>query len=43
MNNPFTESEEYKYRQYLYDKAREKEQQMREDAMDCFDDGDDDE
>lgn len=38
MHNPFTEAEEYEYRQVMHERAREREQQRREDAMDSLDD-----
>lgn len=44
MRNEFTEGEEAKYREAMWKRAQERERQMREDAMDCFDtaeDGDD--
>lgn len=37
MRNEFTESEEREYYEVLRERQLEKERQMREDAMDCFD------
>ena len=43
MRNEFTESEEREYYEVLRERQLEKERQMREDAMDCISDEDNDE
>lgn len=42
MRNEFTEGEEAKYREAMWERHLVREQQMREDAMDCFDVGEED-
>lgn len=37
MRNEFTEGEEAKYQEVMWERAKERERQRREDAMDCFD------
>lgn len=43
MRNEFTEGEEAKYREAMWERAYQKEQQLKEDAESCLDAGGDDE
>lgn len=40
MRNEYTQAEEEQYYEVMRERRLEKERQMREDAMDCFDEGD---
>ena len=42
MRNEFTEGEEAKYREAMWERAYQKEQQLREDALDSLDTEEDD-
>ena len=42
MRNEFTEGEEAKYREAMWERAYQKEQQLREDALDSLDTQEDD-
>lgn len=37
MRNPFTEAEEYDFRQSMMERKQEQDRQMREDALDAID------
>ena len=37
MRNPFTEAEEFEYRQAMHERYLEKQRQLREDALDAID------
>ena len=43
MRNEFTEGEEQRYREAMWERQLVREQQMREDAQSCLDAGGDDE
>lgn len=43
MRNEYTQAEEEQYYEAMRERRLEKERQIREDAMDCFDAGGDDE
>ncbi len=41
MHNPFTEAEEYEYREAMRERRQEEERRLREDAMDALPEEDD--
>ena len=41
MHNPFTEAEEYEYREAMRERKAEEERRLREDAMDALPEEDD--
>ena len=43
MHNPFTQAEEYEYREAMRERKAEEERRLREDAMDGLDSGENDE
>jgi hypothetical protein len=43
MRNEYTEAQEYEYREAMRERKAELDRQRQEDAMDCFDTGENDE
>ena len=42
MKNPFTEAEEYEYREVMRERKADRDRQMHEDAMDALEESKDD-